>query len=474
MQDLSHLSTPRVGRPAAGGRILVIGGGASGVLLAVRLLRDDPQAQVVLIEGRNPPGCGIAYSTTDPDHLLNTRVRNMSAFPEAPEHFLDWLRARPETRDRDGDSFVSRATYGAYLNDLLAPWHRASERLTWLSRDCLALEEQADGVVATLDDGGRIGGAQAVLATGHVLPGPDPEGLVTGAWTPVRGIAPEGRVVIVGSGLSMVDQVLSLLKSGHTGPILAVSRRGQLPRRHAPTRPLDILPEQVPLGAPVSVLWRWARRLAARAEAAGGTWRDAVDGIRVHAALIWKHLPPDARARFLRHAVLWWELHRHRIPPASADRIDEAIAAGRLVIERGTFRGATRGNRGEIRALIHLRRVGAPVTLAAEAILDCRGIRHDPERHATPVIRDLIRSGQGRVDPLRIGLDVDEDCRLIARDGVPSQRIRAIGPVSRAAFWEITAVPDIREQVTAIAPGILQTAALGNDSSVSAGIDRRW
>ncbi len=468
MQDLSLLSTPVAvvtGPDDARTRILVIGGGASGVLMAAHLLRDDPRARVTVIEGLNPFGCGVAYSTTDPDHLLNTRVRNMSAFSDVPDHFLNWVRARPETRDRDADSFVGRATYGAYLSDLLAPWrnHYRGDpaRLTCLQRSCLTLEEHADGVIATLDDGSRIRGAQAILATGHVLPEADAEGLVTGAWTPVGGIAPEGRVVIIGSGLSMVDQVVSLLKGGHTGPIIAVSRRGQLPRSHTPTHPLHIDIDQVPLGAPVSVLMRWVRRMAARAEALGGTWRDAVDGIRHHVALIWKHLPLAARDRFLRHAAIWWDVHRHRIPPATADRIEAAIASGQLVIERGAYRGAARGNRGEIRAMVFLKRVGAPITLQAVCILDCRGIRNDPDRHATPLIRSLLDSGQARVDPLRIGLDVDSDCRLIARDGLASRRIRALGPVSRAAFWEITAVPDIRDQAASLTPQLLQAARAG-------------
>ena len=71
--------------------VLIIGGGASGVLMAVHLLRQPAPVQVTLIEGRGAMGAGIAYATTDPEHLLNTRVHNMSAFPEDPLHFHRWL-----------------------------------------------------------------------------------------------------------------------------------------------------------------------------------------------------------------------------------------------------------------------------------------------------------------------------------------------------------------------------------------------
>ena len=80
----------------AGPHVLVVGGGASGVLMAAHLLRDPQgQAQVTILEGRHMLGCGIAYSTQDPGHLLNTRVSNMSAFARDPDHFRRWLAARP-------------------------------------------------------------------------------------------------------------------------------------------------------------------------------------------------------------------------------------------------------------------------------------------------------------------------------------------------------------------------------------------
>ena len=76
-------------------RIIVVGGGASGVLLAVHLLRHRPEGLIVtLVERRPELGAGIAYATRHPDHLLNVRASNMSAFPDDPGHFSRWLAAR--------------------------------------------------------------------------------------------------------------------------------------------------------------------------------------------------------------------------------------------------------------------------------------------------------------------------------------------------------------------------------------------
>jgi len=60
--------------------------------------------------------------------------------------------------------------------------------------------------------------------------------------------------------------------------------------------------------------------------------------------------------------------------------------------------------------------------------------------------RLLFDNGFARIDSMGIGLDSTNNCALIDASGEPSTRIFAIGPLTRAAFWEIVAVPDIRAQ----------------------------
>ncbi len=294
----------------------------------------------------------------------------------------------------------------------------------------------------------------AVLATGHVLEKPDPQAALSNPWEDPGPVDPQGRVVLVGTGLTMVDRVITLLKTGHKGEILAVSRRGLLPRTHAPTSPLPLGVGDIPFGAPMSVLTDWMRSLAERARKRGGTWRDAVDGVRPHVKAIWRSLPLAERARFLRHAATLWDVHRHRIPPQSATIIEEALSTGQMRLMRAAFLGAARDRNGQ--ASVTVRRIGQRnhTRLDAAMVFDCRGIRRDPARHASPLIAGLLASGSARIDPLGIGLDVDASCRLIGRSGRASDRIFAIGPVSRAAFWEITAVPDIRDQAQKLAAAL--------------------
>ena len=444
----------RDGMPRPGPHVVIIGGGASGVLLAAHLLsRPGRAARVTIIEGRNMLGCGVAYSTTDPDHLLNTRVHNMSAFPDQPHHFHDWLAAQEGHAGLTDQSFVSRATYGAYMAGLLRPWSQGddSRRLRCIQQTCLRVEESPRGILAHLEDGQTVIGDIAVLATGHVQPEAEAAGVLSGPRQPLGAVDPAARIVIVGSGQSMVDQVLSILRAGHRGEILSLSRRGQLPRAHTPTTPLPLKLADIPLGAPMSVLLAWVREQAEAALLRGGTWRDAVDGIRPHVRSIWRGLPPVERARFLRHASTWWDVHRHRMPPASEAEINRARASGQLVLKRAAFLGAEAGGPQGCRVTLRPWREEAALTLDAARVIDCRGIRRDPETHASPLMADLLARGGARIDGLRIGLDVTGDCRVLNRQGQASARLYAIGPASRAAFWEITAIPDIREQAARLA-----------------------
>jgi uncharacterized NAD(P)/FAD-binding protein YdhS len=78
-------------------------------------------------------------------------------------------------------------------------------------------------------------------------------------------------------------------------------------------------------------------------------------------------------------------------------------------------------------------------------LIDCSGPAHDPA--ADPLSGPLITTGRARLDPLKLGLDLDEDGRVRGADGRPDPRLFVLGPPTRAAFWETIAVPDIRQRI---------------------------
>ena len=439
----------------ATGHVIIIGGGASGVLLAYQLLQNPKfGSRVMLIERRPEIGRGPAYHTSNPEHVLNVRVANMSALPDDPEHFWRWLSDRAEgPLCPDPYCFVPRRTYGDYLASLigsLTSSERGPRRLAIVHGQCVDLNEGPSGVTVTLADGSQHVGEVAVLATGNESPvaklpcDADP-------WSPPSStIEKDATVLILGTGLTMIDYVLSLLRNGHRGQIVAMSRRGLLAKAHHRTDPMRIEEKEVPFGAGASRLLRWLRGRIDTHMAAGGDWRSVIDAIRPYTQRLWQELPLSSKRRFLEHARAWWDVHRHRMAPEVEMRLAQALAGGRLSLVAAKVTGIEPNAAG---ALVRYRRRGQreSANLQVGMIVDCTGIVKDPRATGNPVIQRLFEQGLARADALHIGIDIAADCAMISRSGISSRRLFAVGPLTRAAFWEIVAIPDIRNQCAELA-----------------------
>jgi uncharacterized NAD(P)/FAD-binding protein YdhS len=430
--------------------VAIVGGGFSGALLAINLLRHDgPRA--TLIERRPRAGEGLAYGDAAPSHLLNVRAKGMNAFPDQPDGFVRWLGVRhPEFSE---DCFVPRLIYGDYLRELLAlEMKRQPGRLTLVQGEAVAADLAAGAEIA-LADGGSVGADLAILGVGN-LPPHHPPGFhdrlppdlyAADPWTDAAtsGLTGADMVLILGTGLTMVDMALRLEEEGFTGRIVALSRRGLLPHRHAEQQaftPIDQRPEPR-----ASALLHAVRQ---RAEAVG--WRNAVDELRRFTQPLWRAADHGARARFLRHLRPWWDVHRHRLAPTVADRIAAMIERGTLaVLAAGTRRAETAA--GRLRITYKPRGEPAERTITVRRAINCTGPQGNLAGTTDPLLSQLTRDGVIRPDRLAIGIDVDAASRTIASDGTPNERLYAIGPMTRGASWEIVAVPDIRQQVWALA-----------------------
>jgi uncharacterized NAD(P)/FAD-binding protein YdhS len=131
-------------------------------------------------------------------------------------------------------------------------------------------------------------------------------------------------------------------------------------------------------------------------------------------------------------------------------RITQALYDGRLTLTAAKVTGIEPNDAG---ARVRYRRRGKSEvqSLQVGAIVDCTGIVKDPLASANPAVRSLLDRGLARVDPLHIGIETGPDCAIVNHGGVPSRRLFAVGPLTRAAFWEIIAIPDIRNQSAELA-----------------------
>ena len=443
--------------------IAIVGAGFSGTLLTLHLLRRaGPTTRIHLIERNRQFGPGAAYSSGNPSHLLNVPAGKMSAFRDRPGDFVDWLGAQDAASLGIGPvgagTFVPRQLFGAYIRNLLLDEIRRPNnagRLKLSRGDALGVDRESGSLRLRLDRGRSIEADLAVLAVGNFPPEPppgadedfldsgfyraDPWGLDT-----FTGLDPDAPVLLVGTGLTMVDAVITLIDQGHRGPIHALSRRGLLPRRHD-AAPGPALPSDHALPTRLSALSRHLRATAEQALAEGRSWQPVIDQLRPFTQDVWNAFSPDDRQRFMRHLRPWWEVHRHRMAPAVGDRLDQARASGQLQIHCGRIQGFVAGE-DAVQVRYRRRRNGEMAEFAVGRVINCAGPGCDYDRITHPLVRSLLDAGLVRPDPLRLGLDVTANCALKHADGSISRRLYAIGPVTKGAFWEMTAVPDIRRQ----------------------------
>lgn len=230
--------------------IAVVGAGFSGTLLTLHLLRRcPPPIQLVLIERNSQFGRGLAYATGNASHILNVPAGRMSAFHDRPNDFLEWLTSQPEgdigTAVGPG-TFPPRRLFGAYIRALLNDEIKRSgrDRLELVKGDVIGLDQTGRPLVLTVDRNRTVQADLVVLAIGNFPPEPmpvaNPGFYDTAFYRPdpwaadaFTDLDPDASVLLVGTGLTAMDAVVSLLDQGHRGKIYAMSRRGLLPRRHA-------------------------------------------------------------------------------------------------------------------------------------------------------------------------------------------------------------------------------------------------
>ena len=434
-----------------GQTIAIIGGGVSGALTAYHLVRLSTPARIVIIEPRAELGLGLAYSTANIQHLLNVPAGKISALPDQPNHFLGWVRANYDPGATPAD-FIPRLIFGKYIQSLLA----AAPAIEHLQTSAIDLQiDKRELARLTLGNGTQLLADAVVLATGNFNPAPFPgvssEAEKNGAYRhsawdegTYANLPPHAPVTLIGTGLTAVDVLLKLRESGHRGIITAISRHGVFPNRHQPYAPLS--------GPAITGTPTTARALLSEVRQAitrHGCWRAVIDSLRDRTNDLWLALPPVEQKRFRRHLLRRWEVVRHRMAPAIADRIDAELAAGTLVKEQGRVEAISAAAAG---AAVHVRTAnGSTKHIAAARVFNCTGPDMNYPRVGSPLLNSLFQQGLATPGPLGAGLWSREDGALRAADGTFSDVLFTVGPARLGTLLESIAVPELRQQAAAMA-----------------------
>ncbi|WP_192558267.1 FAD/NAD(P)-binding protein [Pseudomonas allokribbensis] len=453
--------------------ILIVGGGLSGTMLAVQLLRLPGQRRILVIEPRAELGRGEAYSAVELGHTLNGNAARMSVDPDNADDLTQWLTDHiadggwPESDQQHvpvSELFPPRGLFGVYVQQHLAEAQQVGAQhgstVEHVRAEVIDVQASVDSVQLTLSDGQRLQGAFAVLATGMFPAARTPQkqssGLNAAALDPwdvgaMRQLDPQSTVLIIGSGLTMVDAVVSLEQAGHRGPIEVFSRHGLLPHvRRQPPAWVDFLAEDHSLRTPRQLL-RELRRHCQVAIAQGIDWQAPLDTVRAHIGRLWSQASDAQRRQFVRHVRPWWESHHHRSPPLSAELVERLHREGRLRIHAASYKGLEPVSGGGVG--IRVRRRGGSETRVVQgaALINSSGIEYDWRRVDRPLPQQLLARGLVQPGPLALGIAAAVDGAVLDAQGKVSQRLFAMGPPLRGMWWESTAVTDVASQAKALA-----------------------
>ncbi len=457
--------------------IAILGGGFTGTVLAAQLLRkSDGALSVIVVDQSSSPGRGIAYGTQYGWHLLNVPAKNMSALPDDPGHFLRWAQTNYDCA-AEADSYLPRRIYGQYVESVLADANTSDSNFQWKHDQAIGVS-QSEGLTAVhLRSGQTILAEKIVLAIGNFPPG-DPllpgkarksSRYVPFAWSAgaLEGITQDTDILLVGSGLTAVDQVVALRARGFRGTIHLLSRRGLLPQRHAKTAPWPAFWNH---DSPRTArgLLRLVRRQIHLAQTPGSDWRAVIDSLRPLTQKIWKLLPTIEKRRFLRHVRPYWELHRHRVAPEIGSLLAYQLINKNIQIHAGRVTDYHESDRA-VEIIYHDRASGGEVRLRVDRVINCTGPETDCRKFDSPLLRNLREQGLIRPDELYLGLDTDDDGSLIDAQGHPSKSLYTVGPTRKGQLWETTAVPEIRDQVATLSELLINKIQTSLEESVECG-----
>jgi len=465
---------------AAGGEpstVVIVGAGFSGAMSAAQILAranaSGTPVRVSIVERQGAVGEGLAYSTREQAHLLNVPAGRMSAWPDRPNDFVEWVSRRYAVAEPS--DYLPRQWYGEYVREtLLTTAQRAGDaaQLSVAFDEARRIARRPNGGwTVNLARGASLPADAVVLAIGHRTP-PDPIGrlwsgprdrCIVDPWRvfATNAIRSDEPVVILGSGLTAVDAVMSLTQEPRSGPITLISRRGLVPQSHAhsPVSPADLqafVSEQLARsgGARALLLFRGLRDLAAEATAAGRDWRSIVDGLRPHTARLWQAMPTAERRKFLSRLRPFWEPHRHRMALGVAQHFGRLQDQGLVRIVAGRVASA-QADESDIRLYVREKGDERLREIHARWVINCTGPSASNSAESNPAIGSLLVRGWVRPDELALGLDTTPDGNAIDADGQALEDLFVIGTLRKPSVWESTAAPELRAQAAAIADRVL-------------------
>jgi uncharacterized NAD(P)/FAD-binding protein YdhS len=480
---LGRLRSLRVmSMPSRSRTIVIIGGGFCGTVLAANLLRSPTgiPTRIVLIERRAQLGRGVAYASGTFPFLLNVPAGRMSASSDDPSQLVSFARSRfPEV---DADTYLPRQLYGEYLQHMLSEAVQAAPRQVQLER----VHDEATAIRPIERTGPVIveAGKRRWLADQVVFACGDPPSVCRAYATDIAAHPAyvrdphEGEcvrtsdnvVLFIGTGLTMVDVAVAAVANNPSVRLIALSRHGLLPAAQTGAAP-QVLNAGLDLHshfdrASLRQLFAGVRSLTQIVEQRGGDWREVFMRMRDVAPRLWRNLSDIERSRFMRHARVYWDVHRHRMPPAVAAQLASLQRSGQLQVRAGCVQQLCADNH-RIAALWRPRGRLDTQELWIDRVVDCSGADRRLGHTTDILLRHLLDTGLASPDAQGFGVRTGQHGVLVNADGQSDARLLYLGPMLRADHWEATAVGELRAHAENLAAVLSKAQVLRQRQSAA-------
>lgn len=443
--------------------IAIIGHGFSGTLALYHLVRGaNTPLTISIIDSSPHTPRGVAYATTRPEHLLNVRASGMSAFPDIPDHFYRWLMSEQGKKAcvdlgvehrYTQDDFVPRYLFGCYLEDLEHETRTLAARngitITHLRDRVSDITPNPEYIALSLTSSSTLTCEKLMLACGNTFETPTEthEHITTAPWffdyTHLQQFADTGLpATIIGTGLTAVDTILSLLKAGWPNEIICVSRHGYFPLPHLPAgKHYTLLPDVDAFkNLRLSACIKEIRKQVRKAEAEGIPWQAVVDAYRPHIQTLWLQRLAKDQHRWAKKYFTLWNIHRHRMAPEIYAALQQAIASGKVSLLPG--RGCeSRAANTTVRTEIHTSH--STQILESALVFRCTGPKYQPIH--VGMLGHMLRNKQLHMAANGLGIaSLPGRPHRIYAEG--KSVIYAIGTMLFGELLETTAVPELRGQ----------------------------
>jgi len=456
----------------SGNKIAIIGGGFCGIMTAVNLFaKSSNPLSITLFNARYPEGRGIAYKSYSDKHVLNVACQNMSAFADDADHFLNWCKVHPEYRaygEELGSKFLPRNLYGKYLDDVLKEAlqkKRADISFVTIQEEVVDIEKKDSIYEIISQTGKKITADKIVLATGNHLPAHPSLSDQSYTASPryfanpwqeaaVSNTEPNETILIIGTGLTMVDVVLGLTVKNFRGKIIALSPSGfniLAHKKHHPQR--DILDELEP-PFDLNKLFRLFYKHVRNARLRGESGETVVDAVRSQTQVIWQQLSTADKKRFMTHLRHLWGVARHRLPGEIHKQIQEMIAENKLEVIAGRIAGIT-SSKDSLTISVKLKGTDKQEILQVQRVINCTGPQPDISKFDSKLYSNLLTKKMIRPDDMKLGIDASAEGRIIDGTGKESKDLFTLGSLLKGKLWESTAVPELRKQAAQVAELLL-------------------